>query len=171
MRLKLTLLFLLLFGFAFCDYNNNYEGFSLLIPQHVEIPLYSFLNCTVACDYIINDTINEDYPVLAIKSIDNHKALVSVEYPMGTRKETAGWIDVEYLGVYLKSESDTLCVFELPDYDSDVAFYIINANWGRYYHVIDASDGWLKVENPEEPDETGWLAPENQSQNPYTPSC
>lgn len=151
--------------------DNDFIGFCLLVPKHIDVPLYESADCDNVNDYIVNDTINEDYPLIAIKAIDNGKADVYVKYPMRTRADTNGWIDMKNLGVYLMSSSDSVNLYASPYYKSEISFCIVNPVWGEPYSIIDAFDGWLKIEQPEQPDIAGWLPPEHQSNNPYTPPC
>lgn len=148
----------------------NYKGHCLLIPQHEKISLYKSPKGITKIDYIINDTINEDYPLISIAEITDSMALICAQYPMQTRNRTTGWINKDCLGIYLVPK-DTIPIHVLPSYDSIVSSYIIDAYWGKYYYILDISNKWLKVFDPDTPKVVGWLAPEFQSSNPYTPPC
>ena len=164
------LVIVILLGFALCGNVDKYMGFCLLIPKNVEIPIYDYSDHKIISDYIINDTLKDDYPILTIDSIKDSMAFVHVEYPMGSRKDCKGWILMKYLGVYINAPGDSLKIYRAPNYD-EVAFEIKDVYWGTSYPVIDASEGWLKIVIPDDSGKTGWVPPEYQSQNPYTPSC
>ncbi|MBQ5582740.1 MAG: hypothetical protein IIU68_05240, partial [Bacteroidales bacterium] len=53
----------------------SYKGHCLLIPRHKEIPLFKSPKAITKIDYIINDTINEDYPLISIAEIVDSMAL------------------------------------------------------------------------------------------------
>lgn len=148
----------------------DYKGHCLLIPRHKEIPLFKSQKAITKIDYIINDTIKEDYPLISIAEIVDSMALINAQYPMQTKKGTTGWINKKYLGIYHIPE-DTIIIHDQPSHESIISSYIIDSYWGKYYYVLDASNKWLKIIDPNNPNVIGWLAPEFQSDNPYTPPC
>ena len=168
-KTNLLLVSFLVMSLSFAD--NDFIGFCLLVPKHIDIPLYGSADCAEVNDYVINDTINEDYPLIAIKTIANGLAEVYVTYPMKTRKDIGGWLDIKNLGIYLIPSSDSVNLYELPDYKSQISYCIINPVWGEPFSITDAFDGWLKITRHGAPEISGWLPPENQANNPYTPPC
>ena len=148
----------------------DYKGHCLLMPRHKEIPLFKSPKAITKIDYIINDTIKEDYPLISIAEIVDSMALIKAQYPMQTKKGTTGWINKKYLGIYHIPE-DTITIHDQPSHESLISSYIIDSYWGKYYYVLDASNKWLKIIDPDNPNIHGWLAPEFQSDNPYTPPC
>lgn len=170
---KVHLLLLLIIVISSCNSVKRYCGFCLLIPRHIEIPLYKSPHIIDVSDYIINDTINEDYPLIAIQTIKDSVALVFVEYPMGTKPNTKGWIQLRYLGIFLRQPSDLLPAYKSPSYDSEIFFEISRSKsqWGQFHHIIDVIDGWIQIPDPNNPEKQGWIPPEYQSTNPYTSPC
>ena len=65
---NLLLVSFLVMSLSFAD--NDFIGFCLLVPKHIDIPLYGSADCAEVNDYVINDTINEDYPLIAIKTLE-----------------------------------------------------------------------------------------------------
>ncbi|MGN1226336.1 MAG: hypothetical protein ACI4TL_03765, partial [Candidatus Cryptobacteroides sp.] len=62
-----------------------------------------------------------------------------------------------------------------PVYDNldseEVSFQINDGKWGVFYPVIDIWRlGWVKIINPENKSQTGWLSPEYRSANQYFPT-
>ena len=169
--MKRFFIILIIIGTALSSSNNKYLGNCLLIPRHEKVPLYNSSNQLEISDYIINDTLKDDYPLITIDFIKDSLALVHVQYPMRSRKECKGWIQMKYLGTYINQADGILKIYRMPSDDSEVSFEIMNASWGIYYPVIDAHEGWLKVVIPDDSGRIGWLHPDDQSQNPYTPSC
>lgn len=146
-------------------------GVALLIPRDIEIPIYCESNEREIKEFIINDSSTEDYPYIGIYAIDDHMALVHVEYVFKSRNNLTGWIDTKYLGIHLADILLGVNVYMEPSYNSEIAFNIIDGRWVTFYQVIDAYDDWLKIIDPENPDNIGWLSPANQCANPYTPCC
>lgn len=150
---------------------SEYSGVCLLIPHNEQVPIYSDYNKQEIKGYAINDDKIEDYPLIGIYAICGDMAFVDIEYLARSRDYIKGWIGIKHLGVFLNVHSEPLRVYTEPDYNSDVSFLIKDGRWGIYYQVIDAHDQWLKIIVPQNPDNIGWLSPEDQSVNPYTVSC
>ena len=142
---------------------SEYLGICLLILHGEHIPIYSDYYKQEIKGYAINDDETEDYPLIGIYAIDGDMALIDVEYLADTRDYIEGWIEIKHLGVFLNVHSEPLNVYTEPDLNSDVSFKIIDGRWGIYYQVIDAHDRWLKIIDPYNPDNIGWLSPEDQS--------
>lgn len=170
---KILLILLVIIVINSCNNITRYKGFCLLIPRHIEIPLYKSPHNSDVLDYIINDTINEDYPLIALQTIVDSIALVCVEYPIGTKPETKGWIALRYLGIFLKQPLDLFPAYKSPNYKSEIVFEISKSTsqWGQFHHIFDAIDGWVQISDPNNLNKRGWIPPECQSTNPYTPPC
>lgn len=150
--------------------NKEYIGHALLMPKHIGISIYNNYYKEKVIDYAINDTVKESYPLVAIVNIKDSLAEVALYYPL-ENKEQYGWIEIKHLGIHLAFDSESLNVMSQPDLCSEVSFKIENPQWGDYYPVIDAYNGWLYIQNIYNPKEFGWLAPSNQCNNPYTTCC
>ena len=119
--------------------------------------------------YTINDTIKENYPNIYIYKIEGNFAKVIVCVPLDDEiSDKTGWIEIKYLGTNLNNYSDITPIMSEPDEKSTVVFEIKDANWGDLYHVLDAHNKWLKIQNIYNPEEVGWLAPKYQCNDPYT---
>ena len=145
----------------------TYVGHALLVPIHQDVPLYEYLGDSVPSCFITNDTICENYPLIAILSITDSMAYVCVDYPLGGPSKQ-GFMKTEYLGIRLAVYSDSVKVMSAPSYSSRIAFTINNPQWGNMYRIYDAKEKWLLIQNLDNECEKGWLAPEYQCDNPYT---
>ena len=161
-------LFLGLFLLVACKQSNKSIGDAVLIPIHTQIPLYQKINGSII-DYTMNDTIREVYPFIGIYKIKGSFAKVEIsEFEGEEYIQKVGWIETKYLGTNLNNYSGITPIMSEPDQQSTVVFEVINPQWGDYYRILDAYDGWLKIENIYNPQEKGWLAPQYQCNNPYT---
>lgn len=140
----------------------KYLGVCLLIPHDEPVPIYSDSNKQEIKGYAINDDQTEDYPLIGIFAIDGDMAFIDVEYLAGSREYITGWIEMVHLGVMVNEKSEPLRIYSKPRFDSDVSFYIIDGRWGIYYQVIDAHEQWLKIIDPQNPDNVGWLSLKDQ---------
>ncbi len=142
------------------------EGNCLLIPQQQMVALYDDSGNPV--DSIINDTVNEEYPILSIEEIDDNRALINASYPNDTIAHK-GWIDCKYLGTYtIDATGYMLKLRREPSEDAEVVDSIQNPTWGIFYNVIDCKGSWLKIKGH---GKNGWLMPQDQCDNPYTTCC
>lgn len=148
-------------------------GDCLLIPHNEQIPIYSDCNKQEIKGYAINDNKTDTFPIIGIFSIDGDMAFIEVDYLMGRPEyvNIEGWIEIKYLGIYLKTPYETHKVYSEPNRDSRVLFHVGDVRWGTYYQVIDAHESWLKIIDVHNPDNVGWLPPESQTTNSYTISC
>lgn len=163
-------IFIVIVTYLLSSVPSEYLGICLLIPHNVQIPIYSDWYKQEITGYAINNDETEDYPLIGIYAIDGDMALIDVEYLAGTREYIEGWIEIKHLGVFLNEKSEPIKVYTEPDFNSDVSFLIIDSRWGIYYQVIDAHDRWLKIIDPHNPDNIGWLSPQDQTVD-KTVSC
>ena len=120
-------------------------GDCLLIPHNVQVPIYSDCNKQEIKGYAINDDKTDSFPIIGIFSIDGDMAFIEVDYLLGSREyiNIEGWIEIKYLGIYIKAPYETHKVYAEPSLDSRVLFHITNVRWGTYYQVIDAHESWF----------------------------
>lgn len=149
-------------------HSKEYIGHALLIPKHTPIPLYDSCRKEIT-GIIINDTLKESYALIAIEKIKDSIAKVIANYPLENNRKQCGWIDIKYLGIHLSFSTDTLYLMSNPNVSSKVSFTLIRPHWGDFYPIIDAQKGWLYIQNIHNLNESGWLSPQNQCNNPYTP--
>ena len=147
----------------------EYIGHVLLIPKHIPIPIYNSYKGDII-GYAINDTITESYAFIAISEIKDNHANVVIDYPLENNRKQYGWIETRYLGIHLAFDAEPLKIMSQPNSFSKASFIVYDPQWGDYYPIIDAHDGWLKIKNVYNQEEAGWIAPEYQCNNPYT-SC
>ena len=166
--MKTLILLLGLYCIVSCNRNKEWVGETILIPRNIQIPLYQSIGGAII-DYTINDTIKENYPNIYIYKIEGNFAKVIVCVPFDDEiSDKIGWIETKYLGTNLNNYSDITPIMSKPDEKSTVVFEIKDANWGDLYHVLDAHNKWLKIQNIYNPEEVGWLAPKYQCNDPYT---
>lgn len=142
-------------------------GTTLLIPKHRYIPIYHSSKGDSVENYIINDTIQEDFPILSIKSFRDGRVKILGHYPMGSYPDVEGWMETEYMGIFLNIYSGETHIQKSPHPESVCIYTIQDAYWGHYYPVVDARNNWLKIIYDEI--NSGWISPECQCSNPYTP--
>jgi hypothetical protein len=161
-----------------CSYINHkilvskkeFLGNALLVPKHTPVPIYNFYKGNVI-GYAINDTVTESYAIITIADIKNSFAKVVIDYPLENNRQQKGWIKTKHLGIHLTFGAEPINVMSQPNSSAKIAFTIDNPQWGDFYPIIDAYDGWLYIQNINNPKEFGWLAPEFQCDNPYTVCC
>jgi hypothetical protein len=143
-------------------------GNVLLIPMQVYVPLYQNEEGNII-DSIINDTIQENYALIGIYQIKNDRAKVKVTFSMDSLTIKDGWIEMKYLGIHLAHYSDTIKTMLHPRLNSEISFEIKNPQWEEFYMVKNACKDWLYIQRLNCSQDNGWLAPEYQCDNPYTP--
>lgn len=160
-----------------CVDEHPFNGFALLVPMHTYIPVYNNPKKEYQIDSVINDTIQENYVSIAIYRIKDGMAEISVTYLLDSilgivRPSAEGWMETKFLGTNLASYSDSIVkAYASPNRSSDVVFEIVYPQWGDWYPVKDAYKGWLYIQNIYNASQCGWVAPEDQCNNPYTTCC
>ena len=145
----------------------NIKGTALLIPKHQYIPIYHSSKGNSVDNYIINDTIQEDFPILSIKSFCDGRVRIQAHYPMESHPDVEGWMEIEYMGIFLNTYSGETHILKHPYQKSTCIHTINDAYWGYFYPVIDARNNWLKILFDE--NSSGWVSPDHQCANPFTP--
>ena len=153
-----------------------FNGFALLIPMHTYIPVYNNPKKEYQIDSVINDTMRENYVFIDIYQIKNGMAEISANYFFDSISGVAcpsvyGWMEVKFIGTNLANYSSIVKAYASPNRSSDVVFEIVYPHWGDWYPVKDASKGWLYIQNIYNASQCGWVAPEDQCNNPYTTCC
>jgi hypothetical protein len=137
----------------------------VLIPKQQSIVLYKRNNYNDTLDYIINDTISENYFVGTIYDMKNEFSFVRGSYVQDTT-EFMGWIETKYLGIYLMM-GDKIPLYSEPK-PSSTKIFINNPEWYPL-EIIKCDRKWLYIKYKDKNQERiGWLSPEFQCPNPYT---
>lgn len=146
---------------------NNCSCSAILIPKHIEIPLYSSMKGNIVENKLINDTITEEYYVLSIIETKKYRSKVKAITPFDTIPKT-GWIQTEYLGIYPSSFSQ-INLYRRPRLKANVKSIIIKP---EYYplNILKCKGDWLYVTyvDIDKKIKEGWLSPEDQCANPYS---
>lgn len=163
MKTKFYICILLFLLVCNCFSFTNKKGSCLLLPQNKIVCLTDDYDNVV--DSIINDSVNDHFPLISIYDVRDGKAFVNAEFIDDSTKHI-GWIDIDNLGIFLIPDTGNIIkLHKKPIKESIVVDSIINPCWGDYYHFKDCNEGWLFIS---EKKKEGWVAPENQCDNPYT---
>ena len=150
--------------FTLLGLNPNYIGHCLLnSPSDEKVPLYEDATGSKIIAYIVNDGYYEDYPDLYIKEKRNGRVLVDAKYIIWDKRhheDESGWLDINYLGVYLNEGILTKNIYATPSRDSKIVFKIKRNEFAAgKYEVYDVDNYWLKIKVTGT-DVIGWLPPE-----------
>lgn len=116
--------------------SKKYAGHALLIPMHIRIPIFNDKEKTSIISYVINDTIKEEYVLVAIHNIKGKMAKVTVTSPLNEAStDIEGWIEKQYLGIHLSNYSDSINIFKKPYYQSSTSFTINKPQWRDFYRI------------------------------------
>lgn len=138
----------------------------LLKPMQQDIKVFEKPNGKVLYS-IINDTLNENYYNLLVSESKNGWFKIQPFSILDTNK-TAGWIKVDYTGVYARNYSGFLKLFSNPNSESKVLAEI-KEYFTDMLNVLDCKNGWLLVYiKLGDTQYKGWLRPEDQCANQYT---
>ena len=150
-----------------CGKNKSNTHEACLLRGQAYVYLYDKPYGTIR-DSVINDTIDENYVIISINERMGRRSFVPVTVSecLGNAVKE-GWIDRSMLGINPSSTS-TIRLYEMPSYSSNVVDSITKPAWGDLYHISDNQDGWLYIE---EDSFKGWMPPEDQCSNPYSPCC
>ncbi len=147
-----------------CHNTQDYKASCLLIPTQEYVMMYKTMNETIPFDSIINDSIKESYVVIGIHKISSNMAFVKTENTLGTI-EHKGWVDKRFLGIFLSQPN--IFLYDQPKHNSRVCDSIRGVFWGDWVPIIDCKNKWIYTsKNGHE----GWIAPQDQCDNPYS-SC
>lgn len=137
----------------------------IIIPKHQLIPIFKESNYRDTLDYVINDTVNENYFNGVIYQIKDKFAYIKGSYTF-SEKIIEGWIELKYIGIYLIMESK-IPLYVSPNILTNKVF-IQDPEWYPL-EIFNCSQGWLYVKyRDKKQNKTGWLPPEFQCFNPYT---
>jgi hypothetical protein len=149
------------------DHLKKQSSCVLLIPYHQPIPLTDRKG--VITDYIINDTIKEDYQSLVIKKVRRDKAYVEASAILYDTIPKYGWIELKYLEIYPKTQP-SIQLYKRPNMTAKVQSRIKNVWYSRPFHILDCKRDWLYVSYLDEDNiiKEGWMAPRDQCADPYS---
>ena len=138
---------------------------ALLIPDQKKVGLLKQPNGMVL-NYIVNDTISENYYSLEITEMRGEWSYVHAYSMLDTNK--VGWIKTKYLGIYTRNYSEDLLLYVQPTKNSKVK--CVFKEWlSDLWEIKDCSNRWLYIiKKIHGKTIEGWLPPEMQCDNPYT---
>lgn len=135
----------------------------LIYKDQEKINVYSACNKNKIVDYLLNDTVTEDYFIIKIFRTKNNRyqiAATSMQH-----SGIKGWIGMENIGINTRQRDFKLLLYEQPHYKAP--YLIVNEEVdNRIVRVTAIISDWLKikwVDNNEY-----WLPPDYQCPNPYT---
>lgn len=140
---------------------------SILIPKHVRVPIYDKPKGKKV-DYIMNDTLKEDYFTVIIKQQSDSFFFVSASTVQDTL-ERQGWIEMRHLGIYPNNYSEPVILYSLPNRSSKIKSTIIKPEYYPF-GILNCKGKWLYVRylDADKKLKEGWLEPGMQCANPYT---
>ena len=98
MKTKFYICILLFLLVCNCFSFTNKKGSCLLLPQNKFVCLTDDYDNVV--DSIINDSVNDRFPLISIYDMRDGKAFVDAEFIDDSTKHI-GWIDIDNLGIFL----------------------------------------------------------------------
>ena len=165
--------FLALIIFIFSNihiiYAQGVIGHALIRVFDKHIPLYDRSHKvidTIMCS-VKNDLL---YSVSILKIKNNFAHINAYCFVDDVEIEKIGWIQLEYL--VINPSCNELILRKKPFNRAKSQCIIKNAEWGDLYPIKKAYKGWLYIEiyigNKHY---SGWMSPEQQCTNPYSPCC
>lgn len=144
---------------------------ALIKINQKKIPIYSNFDKTKVLCYIMNDTVKEDY--LELRIIEKRKDMFKVKFASvrTEKKVRGGWIDLKYVGTYLRSRlpRDEYPIYDVPDKNTAYIKVINKSN--EMVNVIDISGTWVRVKMTIKGKVIiGWVPKEYLCPDPYA-SC
>jgi len=133
----------------------------LIFNDQQKINVYDSFKSNNIVNYLMNDTIQEDYFVIEILSFKNNR--YQIEGTSILYKGITGWIDLQNIGINTRSRDNKLILYNEPKYSSD---HIVISDTDRLVKVKSISSNWLKIIWVDKIEY--WLPPEYQCPNPYT---
>lgn len=139
---------------------------ALLIPNHVQVPVYDRPNGNVAAQ-VMNDTLEEDYVVMSIEQYKDQWLKVSAAQAI-SRKEAEGWLPAHWAGIYSAIYTGPLSLYSQPDSGAAVK-QVVKEWYNDLWPIVSCQGQWLYVRLKKDGQVSeGWLAPDDQCDNPYT---
>ena len=133
----------------------------LIFNDQQKITVYDSFKGNNIVNYLMNDTIKEDYFVIEILSSKNNR--YQIEGTSILNKGITGWIDLQNIGINTRSRDNKLILYNEPRYSSD---HVVKSDTDRLVKVKSISYNWLKIIWVDKKEY--WLPPEYQCPNPYT---
>jgi hypothetical protein len=165
---KLSVIFSVTFIFYLLNAQPSNKGESarvLIFKDQERIKVYSASNNSKIVNYLLNDTIKEDYYVIEVLGSKDNRYQISATSLL--HSGIKGWIELGNLGINTRSRDSKLLLYEQPNYQSKSV--TINLDYDRMVRVTAISSNWLKIlliyENKTF---NYWLPSEYQCPNPYT---
>jgi len=133
----------------------------LILDDQQKISVYDSFKGNNIVNYLMNDTIKEDYFVIEVLSSKNNR--YQIEGTSILNKGITGWIDLQNIGINTRSRDNKLILYNEPRYSSD---HVVISDTDRLVKVKSISSAWLKIVWIDKKEY--WLPPEYQCPNPYT---
>ncbi len=133
----------------------------LIFNDQQKINVYDSFIGNNTINYLMNDTITEDYFVIEIISSKNNR--YQIEGTSILNRGITGWIDLQNIGINTRSRDNKLILYNKPRYSSD---HLVISDTDRLVEVKSISSNWLKIIWVDKKEY--WLPPEYQCPNPYT---
>ncbi|MBP5422100.1 MAG: hypothetical protein J6Y78_06655 [Paludibacteraceae bacterium] len=136
------------------------------------IPVYSKPDGGVLIAKLRNKPDKELYYNVFLLKKNRNKYLTAIFDANDEDKFIAyGWVDRQYLGIFVKNFSQQLILFNKPDYNSDKLFTIYEY-YPEVVQITDFSGLWLKVDFYMDKQHIfGWIPKEMQCANVFTTCC
>lgn len=135
----------------------------LIYKNQKKINVYSSYNKNKIVNYLINDTIKEDYFVIEILKSKNNRYQINATSII--HSGIKGWIDLKNIGINTRQRDFKLHLYEQPNYNAK--YIVVNEEVdNRIVRVTAISTDWLKITWIDNKDY--WLPPKYQCCNPYT---
>jgi hypothetical protein len=146
--------------------SNKSENARVLIFKDQEgINVYCASDNNKIVNYLLNDTIKEDYYVIEVLGSKSNRYQINATSLL--HSGIKGWIELGNLGINTRSRDSKLLLYEQPDYQSKSL--TITLDYDRMVRVTAISSNWLKILLIYDNKSLNyWLPPEYQCPNPYT---
>ena len=135
----------------------------LLYDYQKKVDVYDSNKGMKTTDYLINDTICEDFPFISVVEIKKRRCKI-IATSMN-RTTIKGWVIINNLGICTRQKERELFLYIFPDYNS-IPIVVEEDTDNRLVQITDIHKNWLKIkwiDNKEY-----WLPPEFQCPNIYT---
>ncbi|MEA4935446.1 hypothetical protein SDC9_95743 [bioreactor metagenome] len=142
----------------------------VLFEKQIEVPILD--NKGKLIDYVVDDTLKEDYYTVIISKINHGMAYVDVRAPLYDTIPKIGWIEIKYLGIRPASHQP-INLYRKSAKRYQIRSQILKPEWGYWsadIKILDCTGEWLYVSflDGDNKMKEDWLSPEDQCSNPYS---
>lgn len=140
----------------------------ILRNRQVSIPIFNNLKHKDTLNFIIDDTLKEEYFSGVLFKIKGKYAYIKGQY-MGYGYTYEGWIMKKYIATNLIL-LDSIPLYKTPKLKT-IKTYIIDPKWYPV-EILKCRDGCLYIKyHDSRQKKKGWLSPKYQCADPYTTCC